>query len=333
MKFCKTCRCELNETTIFMNDKRFCINCAEQKRNFIKGRRLTLYTFRAMPLDAKIVKSKRMIQEAIHEFGLEHVYISYSGGKDSTVVSHIAKQMYPNILHIFANTTCEYPETLNHIHWEQEVNHTNIITVIPKDAKDKIWNFKKVVEYYGYPLFSKRIANAIRTYRHALSRQTKQNSIDYIQRNFKKYDQYKEKNISDKCCDVLKKNPLKKKAKELSMECSILGLLASESRQREQDWLTYGCNVFHVKSENQCRPIAFWNESDIQQYINKYDVKISDLYDMGYTRNGCMFCGFGVHLETDGLNRFQKLSQTHPKIYDYFVQNFGDFILEFDIDI
>lgn len=333
MKFCKSCSCELIDSTTSKNDKRFCIKCSEQKKDFIKGRRLTLYNFRAMPLDAKIIKSKRIIQEAIYEFGLEHVYISYSGGKDSTVVSHIVRQMYPDILHIFANTTCEYPETLKHIYWEKKVNHTNIITVIPKNKKEKVWNFKNVVEYYGYPLFSKRIANAIRTYRHALSCQTKQNSLDYIQRNFKKYDQYKEKNISDKCCDILKKNPIKKKAKELGMECTILGLLASESRQREQDWLTYGCNVFHVKSENQCRPISFWNESDIQQYIEKYNVKISDLYDMGYTRNGCMYCGFGVHLETDGLNRYQRLRITHPKQYDYFVNNFGKFILEFNIAI
>lgn len=67
------------------------------------------------------------------EFGLNKVYISYSGGKDSTVLSHIAKSMYPNILHLFANTTNEYPETLKHIRWESEENGTNIITVFPKD--------------------------------------------------------------------------------------------------------------------------------------------------------------------------------------------------------
>ena len=333
MNYCKKCLCALNEDIIYQNDKRFCINCAQKNKDFIKGRRLTLCSLQAMPLTAKIEKSKQMIQEAVEEFGLDKIYISYSGGKDSTVVSHLVKQMYPNILHIFANTTCEYPETIKHIQWEKESNNTNIITVIPKDKNGKVWDFKKVVDYYGYPLFSKRIANAIRTYRHALTPQTKQNSIDYIQRNFKKYDKYKEKNISDKCCQVLKKNPLKKEAKNLGLECAILGLLASESYQRQQDWLTYGCNVFHVKSENQCRPIAFWTESDIQEYIRRYNVKISDLYDLGYTRNGCMYCGFGVHLETNGLNRYQRLRQTHPKQYHYFVENFGDFILEFDISI
>jgi 3'-phosphoadenosine 5'-phosphosulfate sulfotransferase (PAPS reductase)/FAD synthetase len=91
----------------------------------------------------------------ITEFGLDKVYISYSGGKDSTVLSHIAKSMYPDILHIFADTTNEYPETIEHVHWEKEKNGTNIITVIPKDKHDEIWTFKKVVERYGYPMFSK----------------------------------------------------------------------------------------------------------------------------------------------------------------------------------
>lgn len=55
----------------------------------------------------------------------------------------------------------------------------------PIDAKGEMWNFKKVVERYGYPMFSKRVSNAIRTYQHARTPQTKQNSIDYIERNFK----------------------------------------------------------------------------------------------------------------------------------------------------
>lgn len=333
MKNCKECGCELNSNNKYKNDNRFCISCAMRKKAIIQKRRVLLYSLQAMPLDIKIQISKQLIREAIKEFGMDKIYISYSGGKDSTVVSHIAKQLYPEILHIFADTTCEYPETIQHIQWEVESNNSNIITVIPTDRNGHIWTFKKVVDYYGYPLFSKRVANAIRTYRHALTPQTKQNSIDYIQRNFKKYDAYKEENISDKCCEVLKKNPIRKKAKQLGLKCVILGLLAAESRQREQDWMTYGCNVFHVKSENQCRPIAFWTESDVHAYIEKYNVKISDLYSMGYTRNGCMYCGFGVHLEKHGLNRYQRLKQTHPKQYDYFVQNFGSFILEFNIAI
>ena len=266
------------------------------------------------------------------EFGLNKVYISYSGGKDSTVLSHIAKSMYPNILHLFANTTNEYPETLKHIRWESEENGTNIITVFPQNIHGKVWTFKKVVETYGYPMFSKRISNAIRTYRHARSPRTKANAEEYINRNFKKYDKYKNLPISDKCCDKLKKEPLRRKAKELGLECAILGILASESYQREKDWLEYGCNVFYKRKDNQSRPLSFWTNDDILEYIKRYNIQIPKLYEMGYTRNGCMFCGFGVQLE-HGHNRYQKLKETHPAQYNYFLNNFGHLMSKFEINV
>ena len=40
----------------------------------------------------------------------------------------------------------------------------------------------------------------------------------------------------------------------------------------------------------------------------------------GVNRTGCMFCMFGIHLEK-GENRFQKMKKTHPKIYDYCINN------------
>lgn len=134
------------------------------------------------------------------EFELDKVYILYSGVKDSTVLSHIVKSMHPNILHLFANTTNKYSETIQHIKWEKGKNGTNNITVLPIDWHVELWTFKKVVERYGYPMFSKRVSNAIRTYQHALSERTKQNSQNYIDRNFKKHDKHKELPISDKCC-------------------------------------------------------------------------------------------------------------------------------------
>lgn len=54
---------------------------------------------------------------------------------------------------------------------------------------------------------------------------------------------------------------------------------------------------------------------------------------MGYSRNGCMYCGFGVHLELDGHNRYQKLKSTHPIQYSYFIKNFGYLMAEFEISV
>lgn len=330
---CINCLEEIAEGGPFPNDRRYCMRCGMKRTAYLKDRRATLASLREMNLPSKIIQTKFLIKLAVNEFGLDKVYISYSGGKDSTVLSHIAKSMYPDILHLFSNTTNEYPETLQHIKWEQEENGTKLIMVLPTDVHGETWTFKKVVERYGYPVFSKRVSNAIRTYQHALSAETRQHSIDYIARNFKKYDKYKELSISDKCCDRLKKEPLRRKARELGLECAILGILASESYQREKDWLEYGCNVFHERKNNQSRPLSFWTEEDIMEYIEQYNVRIPKLYDMGYTRNGCMYCGFGVHLENPECNRYQMLKKTHPVQYEYLVRNFGDLLQSFDIEI
>lgn len=329
---CCECKNEFYEMEMKGKGKRYCSKCFKEKSDFMKGRKVALNGLRLMPLEAKIIKTKSLIAAAIEEFGIEHIYLSYSGGKDSTVLSHIIRQKYPDMLHIFSNTTNEYPETLKHIKWEQNENGMNLIIIRPIDQYGKAFNFKRVVVEYGFPMFTKRISNAIRTYRRAKTPETRRNSEEYILRMFKKHDQYKNLNISDKCCDKLKKEPIKKLAKKLKMDCAIIGTLSEESRLREVDWLNYGCNIFYQKKDNQCRPLSFWTENDVFQYIEKYGIKIPDLYNMGYERNGCMFCGFGVEYESrTGTNRYEKLAKTHPKMYNYLIKNFGELLDECNI--
>lgn len=331
---CKECKKILTPSDIYDKSNRYCNNCFETHSNFIKYRHNHLKLLQSLPLELKIKKSLSLIEDAINTYGKDNIYVSYSGGKDSGVLSHLAKQVYPNILHVFSNTTCEYPETLKHIKWEKESNNTNLTIVKPVDRSKKKWNFKMVVEHYGFPMFSKSVSNAIRTYRRAKSEKVRDNTLGYIERNFKKYYKYKDVNISDKCCDRLKKSPIKSFAKKNGLTCSLIGTLAVESRQRKNDWINYGCNVFEVKKDNQCRPLSFWTEKDVLDYIEIYSLRISDLYSMGYKRNGCMFCGFGIlhDIDEDGKNRFERLRQTHPKSYEYLINNFRDILDECDVN-
>jgi 3'-phosphoadenosine 5'-phosphosulfate sulfotransferase (PAPS reductase)/FAD synthetase len=79
--------------------------------------------------------------------------------------------------------------------------------------------------------------------------------------------------------------------------------------------------------EPSSRPLSFWTENDILQYIQTYDVSYCSIYGnivpvggglatTGAERTGCMFCGFGCHREKEP-NRFQTMKETHPKIYDF----------------
>lgn len=76
---------------------------------------MTLHTIQdlkmrqALPLDIKISMTKQRIREWINEFGVDGVYVSFSGGKDSTVLLHIVREMYPDVPAVFVDTGLEYP--------------------------------------------------------------------------------------------------------------------------------------------------------------------------------------------------------------------------------
>lgn len=100
------------------------------------------------PLEVKIERSKNLIREAIYEFGKDKVYGSYSGGKDREVLSDLLLQIYPDMAHLFANTTVEYPETYERA--REKKKECNLLEIKPK------MSFKQVIEKYGYPMFLKK---------------------------------------------------------------------------------------------------------------------------------------------------------------------------------
>ena len=128
------------------------------------------------------------------------------------------------------------------------------------------------------------------------------------------------------CCSIMKKSPVAK-YKRRTHFVPYFGTTTDESRLRQQAWLRHGCNAFDSKTPSS-QPLSFWTEQDILKYIKEYNVKICSVYGeiaedengklqcTGCQRTGCIFCGFGVHLEK-GETRFQRLAKTHPRQYEY----------------
>lgn len=150
-------------------------------------------------------------------------------------------------------------------------------------------------------------------------------------------------NVSNLCCDIMKKNPTHDFEKKTGLH-PVLGTLADESSLRLQKWLKNGCNAFNNKRPVS-QPLSFWREQDILLYLLKYDKNYAEVYGKiigrykdlefstsrlkkimekapktwedrielattGAERTGCMFCGFGCHLEKSP-NRFQRMKETH----------------------
>lgn len=109
-----------------------------------------LYQMQSLPLNAKISMTQRRIREWVDEYGEDGVYISFSGGKDSTVLLDIARKLYPNIKAMFIDTGLEYPEIREFVK-----TFENVDWIKPK------LTFRKVIEKYGYPFIGKEISNCI----------------------------------------------------------------------------------------------------------------------------------------------------------------------------
>lgn len=159
--------------------------------------------------------------------------------------------------------------------------------------------------------------------------------------------------ISSKCCNVMKKKPAHTYSRK-SGKKQITAQMASESRLRTQEWLRNGCNAFDSKNPIS-NPMSFWTEQDVLLYIKENNLPIASVYGniiednfgtgevqgqltmsdiqgweemglfdakrlplktTGCTRTGCMFCGFGCHLEKSP-NRFERMAETHSKLFDY----------------
>lgn len=280
------------------------------------------------------------------------VYVSFSGGKDSTVLKHIVDSMYPDVPALFINTGLEYPEIQKFARAQK-----GVVEVRPE------MRFDEVVKKYGYPIVSKEVAQSVsrgrkdiprKKYSHALCKlgvkiEDYGGLVDGGKVNYESIlskptfmcGKYKflldaHFNASHMCCDVMKKAPAKKYQKQ-SMRKPMVGMLAAESRLRRAAWKKHGCNAFTSDSPIS-QPLAFWTEQDVLKYIKEKNISICSVYGdvveednsgslrlktTRLSRTGCIFCGFGCHLEKCP-NRFQLLKETHPRQYDYCI-NGGEY--------
>lgn len=272
-----------------------------------------LRVLQALPFDKKLNYTKERIKEYYDYFN-GNVYVSFSGGKDSTLLLHIARSLYPDMRAVFCNTGAEYPEIL------QFVKQTpNVIWLQPK------MSYQEVIKKYGYPVTNKEQARYLHEYRETKSERLRNIrwSGDHRGRNkiadrwkVLRYAPFK---VSHKCCERLKLSPFAAFHRKTGLR-PYTGIRASEGQSRLLTVLQYGCNRYQGNPSS--RPLAIWNDQDIAKYIEDYKVEVSSIYAMGYERTGCMFCMFGVHRESYP-NRFQRMKQTHPELYTYCMEDLG----------
>ena len=298
----------------------------------------------ALPLDMKVKMTKSRIKGWVETYGEDGVYVSFSGGKDSTVLLHLVREEYPDIEAVFVNTGLEYPEIQKFAQ-----SFDNVTVLRPK------MRFDEVIRKYGYPVISKEVAERVGTARRCIEK----NGEHYVEHfyqltgkfpstrieqmyngrfsaryDFSRYAQLMnvDFDIDSKCYGIMKKGPIKKQS---AHKMGITAQMAEESQLRTQEWLKNGCNGFDMKRPIS-NPMSFWTEQDVLKYIYDNKLPICSVYGdvyygddtgqmnfecgklctSGCKRTGCIFCLFGAHLEK-GEGRLVRLKRTHPRQYEY----------------
>ena len=147
--------------------------------------------------------------------------------------------------------------------------------------------------------------------------------------------------IGATCCSIMKKRPMAAYQRETGRK-PFIGTLAEESMLRLQGWIKTGCNAYE-SDHPISKPLSFWTEQDILEYIKSNGFGISTIYGdivsvdstgayyeetllpcgklkcTGASRTGCMYCAYGAGNEHKklGKSRFELLAETHPQVYDY----------------
>lgn len=253
----------------------------------------------------------------------ENVYINYSGGIHSTVMLDLIRSIYPKTPALFSNAGMEYPEVLSFI---KKVSNIEIIR--PKTT------FRECLIKYGYPVLGKRISHKIET----IKRTPHGKTAAYFDRG-EEDERYPMANpqkklsfliqspfkCSAKCCNELKKKPIKEFTEQHNNPGHFIATLAEESINRKEAWLKTG---YVNEKHNTCTPLSFWTQQDALKYIYEKNLSYCSLYGKikrnrfgqfhttGESGTGCMFClcqpiGFIIRKDLS----FYRLEKTYPKIY------------------
>ena len=233
---------EVVEKLSFYKDKNDYLFFNENIKKFIECNHERLDTIKN--------EASSFVVEQVSRFPNHKLVISFSGGKDSTVVADIVTRALsdPSIVHIFGDTTLEFPTTYEYVNRFRRNNPMAIV----KTAKNKEQDFYAVCDEIGPPARMMRWCCTM----------------------FK----------TGPITKVL--NSMFKDAKILT----FYGIRKHESVSRSKyDRVANGANV-KIQKQTVAAPIFYWTDIEVWLYMLAEDVDFNDAYRLGYDRVGCWCC-------------------------------------------
>ncbi len=238
-----------------------------------------------------------VIKQIINKHGEENFYISFSGGKDSTVLHHLVDMALPgnHIPRVFIDTGIEYNAIREFV---KDLASTDERFQIIKPSQP----IKALLERNGYPFKSKEHSLKVGMYQKG---SRAKNIIAYKDGNgrfscpkmllYQFGEDFKLK-LSSECCLNLKKKPVHKWEKANNRNIAIIGIRMEEGGQRKNH---KGCIIVKGGKLTRFKPLNPVSDAFEDWFIAKYQIKLCKLYYPPYNfkRTGCKGCPFSLDLQ------------------------------------
>ena len=247
-----------------------------------------------------------VIKDTINKYGEQNFYLSFSGGKDSTILHYLIDMALPNnqIPRVFINTGIEYQAIVDFVK-SLAKNDSRFIILQPTQA------IKPMLEKYGYPFKSKQHSHNVMVYQHSGIGLSVKRYLGIIESNTKfrcpksllyQFTQDFKIKLSDNCCRKMKKEPIHKWEKVSNRHIAITGMRNSEGGERAS---IKGC-ILTDKQGNVKRfhPLIKVTDEWETWFVNNQESLrgghiLCELYypPFNFTRSGCKGCPFSLTLQ------------------------------------
>ena len=237
-----------------------------------------------------------VIKDTITKYGEDNFYLSFSGGKDSTILHYLIDQALPNnqIPRVFIDTGIEYTMIRQFV---LDLAEKDKRFVIIKPSQP----IKQTLDRVGYPFKSKEHSLRVEQF-------NKGTNANFIDKYLWKTDyrgkylcpktllyQFEERgkyNYSNKCCYEMKKKPAHKWAKENHKSITITGMRAEEGGNRAR----LGCLTDHNRKFH---PLIKVDDEWENEFVEKNNIELCKLYypPFNFKRSGCKGCPYSITLQ------------------------------------
>lgn len=247
-----------------------------------------------------------MIRTVLKDIPDEQIYVSFSGGKDSTVLSHLVDEALPGnkIERVFSNTGIELNAIVGFVK-EQQKKDDRIKIIYPMK------NIKEMLEEKGYPFKSKLHSEYVERYQRSgltgisvqkyvgTGAEGRRGRFNCPKSLLYQFDPDFKIKISQRCCEQLKKKPIKEYEKKHGKTMCLTGVRANEKGIREYRASVNGC-LFRDKRGriDRFNPLSPVSNEFVDWYVETRNIELCELYGEPYNfaRTGCKGCPFNVHV-------------------------------------